>query len=58
MPPPGDSEALATALWAALGDGGLRRRLVAAAEVRAQEFSMVRLAEAYVERYERLAPTT
>jgi phosphatidyl-myo-inositol alpha-mannosyltransferase len=55
MPPPGDSEALATALWAALGDGGLRRRLVAAAEVRAQEFSMVRLAEAYIERYERLA---
>jgi phosphatidyl-myo-inositol alpha-mannosyltransferase len=55
MPPPGDSEALATALWAALGDGGLRRRLIAAAEVRAQEFSMVRLAEAYIERYERLA---
>ena len=57
MPPPGDSEALAAALSAALGDGELRRRLVAAAEQRAQEFSMERLAEAYIERYERLAPS-
>ena len=36
---------------------GCAGRLVAAAEPRAQEFSMVRLAEAYVERYERLAVT-
>ena len=55
-PPPGDSEALAAALTSALDDGRLRARLVAAAEQRAQQFSMVRLAEAYVERYERLAP--
>ena len=40
-----------------LGDRQLRERLVAAAESRAQEFSMVRLAEAYVDRYERLAAT-
>ena len=45
-----------TALTSALDDGRLRARLVAAAEQRAQQFSMVRLAEAYVERYERLAP--
>jgi phosphatidylinositol alpha-mannosyltransferase len=56
MPPPGDSEALAAAIRQALYDGGLRRRLIAAAEQRAQEFSMVRLAEAYIERYERLCP--
>ncbi|HEX5366105.1 MAG TPA: glycosyltransferase family 4 protein [Acidimicrobiales bacterium] len=53
--PPGDGEALAAALRSALDDGGLRTRLVGAAEQRAQEFSMERLAEAYVERYERLA---
>ena len=54
MTPPGDSAALAVALRSALTDGSLRARLVAAAEQRAQEFSMVRLAEAYVSRYERL----
>jgi phosphatidyl-myo-inositol alpha-mannosyltransferase len=52
--PPGDSEALAGALTRVLEDGGLRRRLVAQAEHRAQQFSMVRLAEAYIERYQRL----
>jgi phosphatidylinositol alpha-mannosyltransferase len=52
--PPGDVEALATTLGRALGDGALRARLHGAAESRAQAFSMDRLAEAYVERYERL----
>jgi phosphatidylinositol alpha-mannosyltransferase len=55
LTPPGDAEALAAALRRAIDDGPLRRALVAAAEQRAQAFSMVRLAEAYVERYERLA---
>jgi phosphatidyl-myo-inositol alpha-mannosyltransferase len=56
LTPPGDGDALGAALVRALGDGRLRRDLVAAAELRAQEFSMVRLAEAYIERYHRLAP--
>jgi phosphatidylinositol alpha-mannosyltransferase len=55
LSPPGDSEALASALTRALTDGRLRRDLIAAAEARAQEFSMGHLAEAYIERYERLA---
>jgi phosphatidylinositol alpha-mannosyltransferase len=55
LSPPGDAEALAAALRRAIDDAQLRRALVAAAEHRAQSFSMVRLAEAYVERYERLA---
>ena len=42
-------------LTRALGDGQLRAGLIAAAEQRAQEFSMVRLAEAYIGRYERVA---
>lgn len=54
LTPPGDSAALAAALRRALMDSSLRSRLVAAAEHRAQEFSMARLAEAYIERYERL----
>jgi phosphatidyl-myo-inositol alpha-mannosyltransferase len=52
--PPGDAEALARALQRGLSDGRLRRDLVAAAEARAQDFSMAHLAEAYLERYERL----
>jgi phosphatidylinositol alpha-mannosyltransferase len=55
LTPVGDSEALARALNRVLDDAALRRDLVAAAEQRAQEFSMVRLAEAYIERYERVA---
>jgi phosphatidylinositol alpha-mannosyltransferase len=55
LTPPGDADALGRALARALGDGALRARLVAAAEARAQDFSMGRLAEAYIERYERLA---
>jgi phosphatidylinositol alpha-mannosyltransferase len=57
LTPPGDSDALAAALDTALRDGGVRARLVAAAEHRAHDLSMGRLAEAYVERYERLLPT-
>jgi phosphatidyl-myo-inositol alpha-mannosyltransferase len=52
--PPGDAAALAQALQRALTDGRLRRGLVAAAESRAQDFSMAHLAEAYLERYQRL----
>jgi phosphatidylinositol alpha-mannosyltransferase len=55
LTPPGDSEALARALTQALDDRRLRRDLIAAAECRAQEFSMVRLAEAYIRRYAQLA---
>jgi phosphatidyl-myo-inositol alpha-mannosyltransferase len=55
LTPPGDSEALGAALGRVLRDAGLRRELTGAAEVRAQGFSMARLAEAYVERYEELA---
>ncbi|HEX8803474.1 MAG TPA: glycosyltransferase family 4 protein, partial [Acidimicrobiales bacterium] len=51
---PGDSRALAATLHRALGDSRLRADLVGAGEQRAQQFSMDRLAEVYVERYERL----
>jgi phosphatidylinositol alpha-mannosyltransferase len=51
---PGDSTALAGALRSALGDATRRAELQAAAEVRAQAFSMERLAELYVDRYEML----
>jgi phosphatidylinositol alpha-mannosyltransferase len=54
LTPPGDSEALAAGLRRALGDSRLRSDLVAAAEQRAQAFSMERLAEIYVERYQDL----
>jgi phosphatidylinositol alpha-mannosyltransferase len=56
LTPPGDSDALAAALQTALSDGAVRERLVAAAEHRAHDLSMGRLAEAYIERYERLIP--
>jgi phosphatidylinositol alpha-mannosyltransferase len=55
LTPPGDADALGQALARALTDGAQRARLVAAAEARAQDFSMARLAEAYIERYDRLA---
>jgi phosphatidyl-myo-inositol alpha-mannosyltransferase len=55
--PPGDSVALGRTLVQVLSDGRLRSRLVPAAEARAQEFSMTRLAEAYGGHYERLAAT-
>jgi phosphatidylinositol alpha-mannosyltransferase len=57
LTPPGDSQALSATLVRVLDDGRLRDRLVTAAESRAQEFSMVRLAEAYTRHYERLAAT-
>jgi phosphatidyl-myo-inositol alpha-mannosyltransferase len=55
LTPPGDSAALGRALVRALGDGTIRARLAAAADQRAQQFSMVHLAEEYISRYERLA---
>jgi phosphatidylinositol alpha-mannosyltransferase len=52
--PPDDADALGTALMRVLGDDTLRADLVAAGERRAQSFSMARLAETYVELYQRL----
>jgi phosphatidylinositol alpha-mannosyltransferase len=49
--PPGDPVALAGALTRVLEDGALRRRLVDAGDARANEFSMDRLAERYLELY-------
>ncbi len=49
--PPGDAAALASALTRVLSDGALRRRLVEAGDARANEFSMDRLAERYLELY-------
>jgi phosphatidylinositol alpha-mannosyltransferase len=54
LTPPGDVEALGRTLTRALSDAQLRAELLAAAEARAQEFSMLHLGEAYAERYERL----
>ena len=53
--PPGDAPALAAALRSVLTDPDLAARLVASGEQRAAEFSMERLAETYVELYERVA---
>jgi phosphatidylinositol alpha-mannosyltransferase len=52
---PGDPTALRDALGRVLADQGLRESLVAAGRARAGEFSMARLAEAFLERYESLA---
>jgi phosphatidylinositol alpha-mannosyltransferase len=52
--PPGEPTALAAALVRVLEDGALRRRLVDAGDARANEFSMDRLAERYLELYERV----
>jgi phosphatidyl-myo-inositol alpha-mannosyltransferase len=51
--PPGDPEALAAALRTALTDRQTEERLLAAGDLRADEFSMERLAERYVALYER-----
>jgi phosphatidyl-myo-inositol alpha-mannosyltransferase len=51
--PPGDPVALGHALRDLLADDERRRALVVAGTARAAEFSMPRLAEAFVERYER-----
>lgn len=52
--PPGDTEALGDALLRVVSDNGLRQRLVAAGQTRANSFSMTRLAEAYLDCYERV----
>jgi phosphatidylinositol alpha-mannosyltransferase len=52
--PPGDAAALAGALRRLLDDEVLRKELVERGRVRAAEFSMTRLAAAFLERYERL----
>ena len=52
--PPGDAPALAATIRRLLNEPDLRARLVAAGEARAQEFSMDRLADRYVELYERV----
>lgn len=52
--PPGDPHALATALRRVLEDPSLATRLVASGEARAAHFSMERLAETYLELYERV----
>jgi phosphatidyl-myo-inositol alpha-mannosyltransferase len=57
LTPPGDANALATALMRVLDDSALHARLVTAGEQRAQRFSMTRLAEEYLDRYQRLVPT-
>ncbi|HUP84960.1 MAG TPA: glycosyltransferase family 4 protein [Acidimicrobiales bacterium] len=49
--PPGDPRALAASLTRVLEDGALRRRLVEAGDARANEFSMDRLAERYLDLY-------
>jgi phosphatidylinositol alpha-mannosyltransferase len=51
--PPGDAVSLRTALRRVLDDAALRGRLVASGAERAQGFSMARLAERYLELYER-----
>jgi phosphatidylinositol alpha-mannosyltransferase len=51
--PPGDADALRAALRALLGDPARRRTLAAEGRRRADEFSMVHLAERFVPLYER-----
>jgi phosphatidylinositol alpha-mannosyltransferase len=52
--PPGDVDALAAALTTVLGDAARREQLVASGIARAAEFSMDRLADAYVALYEQV----
>jgi phosphatidylinositol alpha-mannosyltransferase len=54
LTPPGDADALGATLLRVLSDQPLYERLVAAGEQRAQGFSMARLAEEYLDRYQRL----
>lgn len=54
LTPAGDAMALRGALRRALDDDGLRARLTAAGETRADELSMSRLARCYVDLYERV----
>jgi phosphatidylinositol alpha-mannosyltransferase len=55
--PAGDASALREALQQLLDDEGRRDKLVASGEARAQEFAMSRLAERYLELYERALVT-
>ena len=55
LTPPGDPDALGSALARVLGDETLRNALVVAGDHQAQRFSMTALAEAYLERYRRIA---
>jgi phosphatidylinositol alpha-mannosyltransferase len=56
--PPGDVPALRNALRLALDDADVRNRLIASGHERAEQFSMRRLAECYLELYARaLVPT-
>lgn len=52
---PGDARALAEALQGLLADPARRRELAASGCARAEQFSIERLAEAYIERYQRIA---
>ncbi len=52
--PPGDVAALAAALQAVLSDAALRTRLVASGDERSAQYSMVRLAERYLDLYARV----
>ncbi len=52
--PPGDSAALGRALRRVLTDPATSSKLVASGRQRAEEFSMARLAEIYLARYERI----
>jgi phosphatidylinositol alpha-mannosyltransferase len=52
---PGDADALRDALARLLGDPNLRDTLVADGRRRAGEFSMSRLAAAFIDRYESVA---
>jgi phosphatidylinositol alpha-mannosyltransferase len=54
---PGDAAALGDAITRVLGDSALRARLVENGRARADELSMDRLAEIYVEKYERAIRT-
>lgn len=52
--PAGDTEALGGAITRVLGDTGRREALIASGLERAESFSMARLADLYLARYERL----
>ena len=52
--PPNDARSLADAIRLAFNDAAQRERLIDSGLKRAEEFSMARLAEVYLARYERL----
>jgi phosphatidylinositol alpha-mannosyltransferase len=57
LAPPGDGAALGQALRTVLDDPATRDQLVASGRSRADDFSMSRLAEIYLERFERIIET-